>query len=50
MLADRLAVGPSELFTERLTALHDAGAQRVYLSAAARSSFQLELARRAWPG
>ncbi len=50
MLADRLAVGPSELFTERLTALHDAGAQRVYLWPLRDPLSQLELARRAWPG
>lgn len=49
VLADRLAVGPSELLTERLTALRDAGAQRVYLWPLRDPLPQLELARRAWP-
>lgn len=49
MLADRLAIGPPELLTERLTALREAGAQRVYLWPLRDHLTQLELARGAWP-
>jgi alkanesulfonate monooxygenase SsuD/methylene tetrahydromethanopterin reductase-like flavin-dependent oxidoreductase (luciferase family) len=50
VLAERLAIGPSEVLTERLTALHEAGAQRVYLWPLRDPHTQLELARDAWPG
>jgi alkanesulfonate monooxygenase SsuD/methylene tetrahydromethanopterin reductase-like flavin-dependent oxidoreductase (luciferase family) len=49
LLADRLAIGPAELLVERLTALHEAGAQRVYLWPLRDRLAQLELARAAWP-
>jgi alkanesulfonate monooxygenase SsuD/methylene tetrahydromethanopterin reductase-like flavin-dependent oxidoreductase (luciferase family) len=49
ILADRLAIGPPELLTERLTALREAGAQRVYLWPLRDRRTQLELARDAWP-
>jgi alkanesulfonate monooxygenase SsuD/methylene tetrahydromethanopterin reductase-like flavin-dependent oxidoreductase (luciferase family) len=50
ILADRLAIGPPELLTERLKALREAGAQRVYLWPLRDPLTQLELARNAWPG
>lgn len=50
ILADRLAIGPPELLTERLTALCEAGAQRVYLWPLRDRLAQLELARDAWQG
>ena len=50
VLAERLAIGPSEVLTERLTALHEAGAQRVYLWPLRDPHTQLELARDAWQG
>ena len=48
-LAERLAIGPPELLTERLDALQQAGVQRVYLWPIRDPRTQLELARDAWP-
>lgn len=48
VLAGRLAVGPGELFVERLAALEEAGVQRVYLWPVRDLHHQLEQAREAW--